>query len=182
MIKPKASNGCLDPTGSLGRSCSIRWLGFIGWLDQTSYPIYPIYSFYVGTGVHTAVGQCRPILVVSVFCFRYRDYTNAIGQLHMQDLEPAAVRAGVANNAYIRCLVQRIIADISRMWALEGQRVLSWEPHPIRKRGSLTIRQALLYCYKYTCHSCGNRFFYRSAQVARQNCRHFGSSIVDLAK
>ena len=37
---------------------------------------------------------------------------------------------------------------------------LSWEPHkPIHKRGSLTIRQALLYCYKYTCHSCGNRFF-----------------------
>ena len=54
------------------------------------------------------------------------------------------------------------------------------EPHkPIHKRGSLTIRQALLYCYKYTCHSCGNRFFYRSAQVARQDCRHFGSSIVE---
>ena len=53
---------------------------------------------------------------------------------------------------------------------------LSWEPHnPIHKRGGLTIRQALLYCYKYTCHSCGNRFFYRSAQVARQDCRHYKS-------
>ena len=76
--------------------------------------------------------------------------------------------------------------DIARrfgLWAPEGQRVFgiySWEPHkPIHKRGSLTIRQALLYCYKYTCHSCGNRFFYRSAQVARQDCRHFGSSIVE---
>ena len=57
---------------------------------------------------------------------------------------------------------------------------LLWEPHkPIHKRGSLIIRQALLYCYKYTCHSCGNRFFYRPAQVARQDWRHFGSSIVE---
>ena len=57
---------------------------------------------------------------------------------------------------------------------------LSWEPHKsIHKRGSLIIRQALPYCYKYTCHSCGNRFFYRPAQVARQDCRHFGSSVVE---
>ena len=62
----------------------------------------------------------------------------------------------------------------TRIWQL------LWESHkPIHKRGSLIIRQALPYCYKYTCHSCGNRFFYRSAQVARQNCRHFGSSIVE---
>ena len=62
----------------------------------------------------------------------------------------------------------------TRIWQL------FWEPHkPIHKRGSLTIRQALLYCYKYTCHSCGDRFFYRPTQVARQDCRHFGSSIVE---
>ena len=37
---------------------------------------------------------------------------------------------------------------------------LLWEPHkPIHGWDSLTIRQALLYCYKYTCHSCNNRFF-----------------------
>ena len=76
--------------------------------------------------------------------------------------------------------------DISRrlgLWAPEGQaRIwqLFWEPHKsIHKRCSLTIRQALLYCYKYTCHSCGNRFFYRPAQVARQDCRHYKSSIVE---
>ena len=84
-----------------------------------------------------------------------------------------------------RCLVQRHhhtptrylpqvrpvgTGGTTRIWHL------SWEPHKsIHKRGSLIIRQALLYCYKYTCHSCGNRFFYRLAQVARQDCRHYRS-------
>ena len=57
---------------------------------------------------------------------------------------------------------------------------LLWEPHKsIHKWSSLIIRQVLLYCYKYTCHSCANRFFYRPAQVARQDCHHCRSSIVE---
>ena len=89
-----------------------------------------------------------------------------------------------------RCLVQRHHHHTPTRYLSQARPVgtggttriwhLSWEPHkPIRKRGSLTIRQALFYCYKYTCHSCANRFFHRSAQVARQDCRHFGSSIVE---
>ena len=62
----------------------------------------------------------------------------------------------------------------ARIWQL------FWEPHkPIHKRGSLTVRQAPLYCYRHTCHSCDNRFFYRPAQVAQQDCRHFESGIVE---
>ena len=33
------------------------------------------------------------------------------------------------------------------------------EPHNWFINGAVSIRQALLYCYKYTCHSCSNRFF-----------------------
>ena len=75
--------------------------------------------------------------------------------------------------------------DIARrfgLWAPEGQRVFGnyCGNHMSRFiNGAISIMQALLYCYKYTCHSCGNKFFYRSAQVARQDCRHFGSSIVE---
>ena len=90
----------------------------------------------------------------------------------------------------VRCSVQRHHRHTPTRYRLKirpvgtGGTTRIWhllrEPHkPIHKRGSLTIRQALLYCYKYTCHSCGNRFFYRPAQGARQDCRHFGSSIVE---
>ena len=57
---------------------------------------------------------------------------------------------------------------------------LFWESHkPIHKRGSLTIRQTLLYCYRHTCLFRNSMVFHRSAQVARQDCHHFGSGIVE---
>ena len=75
--------------------------------------------------------------------------------------------------------------DIARrfgLWAPEEQRVFgNYCGNHISRfiNGAISIRQALLYCYKYTCHSCGNRFFHRPAQVAQQDCRHFGSGIVE---
>ena len=75
--------------------------------------------------------------------------------------------------------------DIARrfgLWAPEGQRVFgTYYGNHINRfiNGAISIRQALLYCYKYTCYSCGNRFFHRPAQVARQDCRYFGSSVVE---
>ena len=75
--------------------------------------------------------------------------------------------------------------DIARrfgLWAPEGQRVFgNYCGNHISRfiNGAISIRQALLYCYKYTCYSCGNRFFHRPAQVAQQDCRHFGSGIVE---
>ena len=139
-------------------------------------------------------------------CYSLSGMRNASHQLHMQDHGTTAFKHAVRRGCFgvaarhekvvftpkkrqSRCSVQRhrhtptryrpqvrpvVTGGTARIWHL------SWEPHkPIRKRGSLTIRQALLYCYKYTCHSCGNRFFYRSAQVARQDCRHYKSSIVE---
>ena len=131
---------------------------------------------------------------------------NASRQLHMQDHGTTAFKHAIRRGCFgvatrhekvvftpkkrqNRCLVQRHhhtptrylpqvrpvgTGGTTRIWQL------LWESHkPIHKRSSLTIRQALLYCYKYTCHSCGNRFFHRHAQGARQDCRHFGSSIVE---
>ena len=133
---------------------------------------------------------------------------NASHQLHMQDYGTPAFKHAVCRRCFgvatrhekvvftpkkrqNRCLVQRHhhtptryrpqvrpvgTGGTARIWQL------FLEPHkPIHKRSSLTIRQALLYCYKHTCHSCGNRFFtdmlkWRS-KIAPFWIRHRGTSL-----
>ena len=131
---------------------------------------------------------------------------NASPRLHMQDHGTPAFKHAIRRGCFgvatrhekvvftpkkrqNRCLVQRhhhtptrYRLQVRPVGTEEPARIwqLLWESHkPIHKRSSLTVRQAPLYCYKYTCHSCGNRFFCRPAQVARQDCPHFGSGIVE---